>query len=660
MLGTVALVQQIQRNRTPEYRLSPLSLLETDILYRKAVRKNAPVEKTQDAYRSLIRPVWITAAQYRRLLADYRQKRTGSLRPLPATHLTVIPDREFYFRHHLIKLIAFPEKGLQRYPLYAVLYKDGKPVTSGGFRAVAPFRREGRFLVARLNPGFGPVPGRYTAAVFAAGIPGRVYTVDVLVRGRIAKPLPRGFSVMTMESAIRMKYQRVRGPFRKYGSWKKLLEWADFLTADAFWILGSQASGNDRGISPANPFCRDTLRNIDLLGPAAKKAGLAFGAYIISFYTPHGGHLKSGYLPSMKYTGDGRFSPSLHTSLMSRRRIADMTVFASAMQRRKHVDYIGFDFIRTGHSDGFELVDHVVRDMHLPVPGDWGRRSRKSRMGWFASMVLVRKDRRVVDAWRWWRAHHVASLIGSIIRHAGVTKPVWVFTLGWEHGRQHGQDPYMMIDAGCTLDAAMLYEANGEQFDGMEKQWRGYLDGGQVNLITGNCVDWKLNRRNGTHPLVEFYRRSIRGLTRFSHNRRAAGLFWHDVARAVWGRTGGNSGTEWGIAGAAAATQARILSGRQSLELSLRMISRNPCVLEYSVKNRSAARVRGGVLRSIPLRWLPDFSFFQKIPALEPGAVIRGRVTPGRVNFREDVHIAGMRLAVPGEPDAVAHLFVRR
>jgi len=660
MLGSYLLMDQLMGEEYFTPSVSPASLLGVEPMYSPELQSNVPPERLADVYATSIRPVWIPALLYRSLQADFRRKQQQKLRPISSRSLTVIPDREIYRRHQLIRLLAFPEKGFERYPLYAVLYRDGHPVLCGGIRPVAPFCREGRFLVARLNPGFGPVSGRYTAAVFARGVSGRVYTVELEIRGRKVKPLPPGFSVMTMESANRMEYQRVKGPDGRTGDWKRLLDWAAFLTADSFWILGSQASGNDRGVSPANPFCQDTLRNIDLLGPAAKKRGLSFGAYIISFYTPHGGHLKCGYYPSMKYAGNGEFAPSLHASLASRRRIADMSAFARAMQGKRHVDYIGFDFMRTGHSDGFELVDHVVRDMHLPVPGDWGRRSKKRRMVWFARQLLERKDRRTVDAWRWWRAHHVASLIGSVIRNAGVTKPVWVFTLGWEHGRQHGQDPYMMIDAGCSMDAAMLYEATGEQFDGMEKQWQSYLDARQVNLVPGNCVDRKLNRRRGVHPLIEFYRRSIRGLTRFSHGGRAAGVFWHDVARAVWGRTGGNSGAEWGIAGATAATRGRLLAGRTALSFTLKLMGRFPIELEYTIQNLSTATVSGAWIESIPLHWIPEFSFSRKLSPLKPGAVVRGRVRTGTARFREEVHLAGMRLIVPGEPNAVGHTFITR
>ena len=660
LLGLYLLIVQLGKNRTIDFPLSQKTILGVEKLYRFASRGNTPPEVTSDAYKVMIPPIWTTQKQSAALYADFVRQRQTQLKLLSSKYLTVIPDREVYYRHQLIKLIAFPEKGLERSVLYAVLYKNGNIIQCGGMRSIVPFKREGALLVGRMNPGFNPKPGIYTAAIFAKGIIGRVYTVTIRIKSRIPRSLQSGFSVMTMESAIPMRYQRVKGPLGKIGSWQKLLKWADFLTADAFWILGSQASGNDRGISPKNPFCKDTLKNIDLLGKAAKRRGIRFGSYIISFYTPHGGHHKAGYIPSMKYIGQGKFLPSLHTSLASRRRIADLTAFAIAMQRKKHVDFIGFDFIRTGHSDGFELVDHVVRDMHIPVPEIWGNLTKQRRMAWFASQILDKRDRKTIDAWRWWRAHHVATLIGSIIRNGRITKPVWVYTLGWEHGKQHGQDPYMMIDAGCALDAAMLYEANGRQFDGMEKQWKQYLDSKQVNLFTGNCVDWKLNKRIGVHPIVEFYRRSIRGLTKFSYNKIAAGIFWHDVARAVWGRTGGNSGSEWGIVGASAATTARFLSGRHSLKVSLKIHRRYPFQMTCRIRNVSHKPVLNITVSAIPVRFLPGLTYKKIIPRIQPGSVVTNMISLPNPVFTENVHVAGVRVSHYNEKDAVSHIFIRK
>ena len=73
------------------------------------------------------------------------------------------------------------------------------------------------------------------------------------------------------------------------------------------------------------------------------------------------------------------------------------------------------------------------------------------RIHWLAHTVERKEDKQVVALFEWWRAHKVATVLKSILDEAKMTKPVFTFTLGWEMGHQHGQDPAMLVDAGHQL-----------------------------------------------------------------------------------------------------------------------------------------------------------------------------------------------------------------
>ena len=51
---------------------------------------------------------------------------------------------------------------------------------------------------------------------------------------------------------------------------------------------------------------------------------------------------------------------SLHISLSDNRRLQDIIALAQKFEKNDGIDFIGLDFIRTGHSDGYEMVDEFV------------------------------------------------------------------------------------------------------------------------------------------------------------------------------------------------------------------------------------------------------------------------------------------------------------
>jgi len=139
--------------------------------------------------------------------------------------------------------------------------------------------------------------------------------------------------------------------------------------------------------------------------------------------------------------------------------------------------------VRTGLA-GYEMVDEFMRDLNVPAPENYGGMTKEERILWLARAVQREKDHEVVALFEWWRAHKVALVLKSILDEAKMSKPVFTFTLGWQQGHQHGQDPAMFVDAGVSYNHIMLYEADRDTLKSMQKQWPGYLS------RSNGCMRW--------------------------------------------------------------------------------------------------------------------------------------------------------------------------
>jgi hypothetical protein len=155
----------------------------------------------------------------------------------------------------------------------------------------------------------------------------------------------------------------------------------------------------------------------------------------------------------------------------------------------------------------------------------------------------MRKDMDFIDQWQWWRAHRVALIVKDIRRRLGPQKPLWAFTLTWDKGWHHGQDPVMMNDAGIDYDALMFYEADKPQYAAMVKAWHEYVRQGDVQLVPGDIFDWGLHQKDPAGP-AEFARRMRLAVRDVYADGPAKGVFYHDLARLLWGRLG-----TWGAKG---------------------------------------------------------------------------------------------------------------
>ena len=188
----------------------------------------------------------------------------------------------------------------------------------------------------------------------------------------------------------------------------------------------------------------------------------------------------------------------------------------------------------------------------------------------------------MIALWQWWRARKVALTVKRIKEEAGITKPLFAFTLGWEMGHQHGQDILMLNDAGVDYCMVMLYEATKDEFDYLIKRWPEYLNQGQVNALPGISVDRYL-LQNKWNPNVnqpyEMYDRYAAAVNGFYGRGNLEGLFWHDFERGLYSRRGEEfTCMDYAVAGAAAFTRLRERHGTMPLNVRIDRVFGGPRV----------------------------------------------------------------------------------
>ena len=358
------------------------------------------------------------------------------------------------------------------------------------------------------------------------------------VVSRKPRPVPQGLSVLTLESVSPFRNMKVRAPDGSMKDWRGLLDWVQYVGADAFWVLGGQTPGS----KPGEVWVSENFGIFPEMARECRKRGIKFGIYAMCYLT-----MSKEKLPGYEYAlevKDGATVPTRAISIRDSKRVADVAALLKRFQAIEGVDYLGLDYIRNALG-GYELVDDFYTEMPgvRPPPG-WEKLDREERMVYFARKKIMRRDEDFIDAWQWWRAHRVAGIVTKIKAALGERTPLWAFTLTWDKGWQHGQDPVMMNDAGVDADALMLYEADEAQFNGMLRDWNRYVKRADVQLIVGDVVDWPLHQRSAEGPKA-LYRRLSRAVDRIYSDGPARGLFIHDLDRALWGRLGGWSTRQW-------------------------------------------------------------------------------------------------------------------
>jgi hypothetical protein len=464
----------------------------------------------------------------------------GSIEHLAPPRPQITLSKNEIYHYEILEVFLSGIDGLPGERFTMKVSRDGRLYPSVGMEQDISFTELNTSLRAVYLPAWNQQEGLYKIELLYNGNPLR--TNAPITFRLLRRPVPKiddGLSIVDLEMNKSIRTQSYVDPSGRRTDYSAILEWARFMNADMLWILAGETTSFRERERGESPWDAGPLENLQLLKALAPQYGIDIGAYIMSYYVPGKNSVPERYESGIGYDADtDSLYRSRHISLASDLRLRDMIELARQFQNDPRIGYIGFDFIRTGRVDGYELAEQVVFDTNIRTPANWAAMSAPDRIRWFARKIEVDKEPLIIEKWRWWRAHEVAEIIKQIMEQARITKPVWVYTLGWNHGKEHGQDPIMFFDAGVTLDAVMLYEATQGQFARLLNHWNNYISAGQGNVLVGSCVDYKLLDSDTLSPPEEFFRRNTEAYNQVIKNGFAKGIFFHDIARAFWGRKG--------------------------------------------------------------------------------------------------------------------------
>jgi hypothetical protein len=422
-------------------------------------------------------------------------------------------------------------------PRFVVMRGTETLTTIAGIREMKALRVAPGLWTARWPVPWNAPPGSYRPALVGRpDLAARVQIAPFSISRRTPKAMPKGFVVATLESVMPLASMKVKGPDGGMTDWRGLLDWAKYVGADAFFMLGGQTPG----LGKDEIWMQTNLKLIPKVAEECKKRGLQFGVYAMFSLT-----MSKAALPGYEYgleIKDGQPVVTRAISIRDQKRLSDVAAFLKPFADDPNVDWVGLDYIRNALG-GYELVDDFVAEMPgVFVPPEWRKLTRDERMTWLARKKIMRRDMDFVEAWEWWRARRVALVVREIKSRLG-GKALWAFTLTWDKGWHHGQDPVMMNDAGVDIDALMFYEADKPQYSAMMKSWNEYVRINDVQLLPGNIFDWGLHQKDEAGP-GEFGRRLKTAVSGVYGDGPARGVFYHDMARLLWGRLG-----PWGTRG---------------------------------------------------------------------------------------------------------------
>jgi hypothetical protein len=474
----------------------------------------------------------------------------GQVEHLEAPRPKIILSKKEIYHYEILEVFLVDVGRFDGGSFSMQVVRDGRIYPSAGMEQVIPFRLDNTALRAVYLPGWNQSSGTHEIELYYDEQ--RLLTDAPITFELLRRPLPdieQGISIVDLEMNQSIRERSFVDPAGRRTDYSAILEWARFMNADMLWILAGETTTFSESKKNESPWDPGPLENLSLLKAQAPNYGIGIGAYIMSYYVPGGKGIPKPYEPGIGYDADNdRLYRARHISLACEQRLWDIVELAARFQQDPDIDYIGFDFIRTGRADGYELAEQVVYDTNIATPLDWEALSNADRIRWFARKIEVERDPLIIEKWRWWRAHRVAEIVKQVMEDARIDKPVWVFTLGWNHGKEHGQDPVMFFDAGVTYDAVMLYEASQSQFTRLLKHWNDYITEDQGNILVGSCVDYKLLDSEILSPPEEFFRRNTEAYRNVMRNGLAKGIFFHDIARAFWGRKGGYRFMDYAIA----------------------------------------------------------------------------------------------------------------
>ncbi|MEW6557920.1 MAG: hypothetical protein AB1349_11330 [Elusimicrobiota bacterium] len=524
------------------------------------------------------------------------------------TDLFLSTNKKLYYHWEFIKITAKikTKKLAEKYktePFYVSVFKDkNRIITIGGLGKI-PLIYNSKKMVWE---GKWPCPwnaddGKYYIEPFLAQNIKFSTTHFFIKRRKLKRVFPRGFGILTFENATTLSTLKMKNPNGKETGFKGMFDWTEFIGADAFWYLAGQTKAETPNPDEHFPWTEKNISKLPELGKEAHNRGLKFGTYIISYLT-YGHYKYKNYRYAYDYIAEeGGPVETRAISLADEKRVSDIIKLVRVLNDIPEIDYIGLDYIRNALG-GYELVDEFVQEINVKLPEGWEKYNATRRMAWLANEKVARLNMSLIDQWQWWRAHRVAKIIKRITTEVKLKKPLWVFTLSWEKGWQHGQDPVMVADAGADIDAVMLYETDRDRFNILLDDWHNYIKKIQANIIVGNVVDFPLHQKILNPPAPEeFYNRIVEATKKIYNDTIVDSVFVHDLSRALWGRISPYPTIEWLLAGASAITEMRKINGlltvSAEINLSPKIRINEQFLIPVVIKNTSKKKLKNLVVR---------------------------------------------------------------
>jgi 23S rRNA (uracil1939-C5)-methyltransferase len=527
--------------------------------------------------------------------------------------IAVMPTRNF-LRYEMVPFEVRVNSGDMPYfsemKATAEVFRSGEPVSMVGGKSKLYLKKDtsaGKFIGNWPIP-YNPPPGTYIAEVVLSSpqwpAP-KTFESAFTISPLKPRGLFPGYAALTMEGGKQLQNGGIPA-LDGSDSLKaaNAIDWAKFMGANLYCYLIGQTSIWDHLIARDFPFNPGDYEVGLKYARASHEAGLKFAAYLTTFKVVGDAWNQAPYQFSTGYDLDtDELIQTRFISLNDSKRRQDLIDMLKKLNEEESVDIVGLDYVRTGFA-GYEMVDEFVRDLNVPGPIKYWSMSKQERIHWLAKTVELREDPQVVSLFEWWRAHKVALALKSILDEAKMTKPVFTFTLGWQMGHQHGQDPAMFIDAGVNFNHIMLYEGDRGTIESMKRQWPDYLSRGNGMYAMGEMVDFNMVQKSIDPPgPEELYNREVDTFHNWFPMNAGVGMFWHDLYRMVYGIRGPYSTMEWLIAGGKAFTTLHQAQGLSPIEVALfapkQVPAGVPVPISVEIHNHSPEDLKGVVLHQL-------------------------------------------------------------
>ena len=463
--------------------------------------------------------------------------------------------KQAYYRFEVVRFVLRTSQKPQNAFVRVYAGTNAVPAFNGPTNLFFIRSADGEYT-ANWFSGWKPAEGNYRSVLFVNNSP--VLSSDFKIIKREPVRFKKTLTLMDLEwNQMILNRTIFNHRFEKTRFLDGLIDWMDYGEIDAFMTLSGETTGWGN-ITPATPWEYYPVKNLQSIGEELHKRNKLVGAYIMCFYTPNNGWVKGGYQQAKGVSSSGGVMGSRFISFKDPKRFKDIVELARYFDAQPYVDFIGFDFSRFGELVGYENADEFVKDMNVEVPANWDKFGENDRILWLGGRL--KSSGAVFQKWLLWIAHKTSDFIYRVRKEAGLKKPIWVFSLGWDHGVQHGQDPLFFQDAGVFADFVMLYESTPAMFQEMKRSWSTYLGQERLNYVPGNQIDAVLHKSIfGYNPVEEYAYRLNTAVDYASYYSR--GAFIHDITRAFWGRKGANTYYEWLTAGFASVSHNRWRNG---------------------------------------------------------------------------------------------------